>query len=315
MHPKIVDTKEYKIDEFARAPDEVIEYNRRTPINENERGNHNTLFLKRSLFSPDIHVREVLGYLLAKECGIPACESELAIYPMLNGHFEDAVISYSELSKNDRKYLPITLVKEYRNKVGIKTKVYWMLDIEGTFNTVFGLMNENGRPVEEYNKFVQDFINMMMFDIKFVNSDRDNKNWLLRKNDVTGEIDLYPLFDNASIFASEREPTENITEEEAKKLSDNHPLLILTPEDFQEGKTETNYRDMLEYLFRKYPKQSTIALEMVSKIDEHKLEEIIDSIPGIRETRKQQMLEVFRQRNKGVLEKYNEIMNNEKIKT
>ena len=96
MEIKKVDEKEYEKDRFSEPKDEVFEYTRRNPINEEIRNNHNTLFLKRSLFSDDIHVREMLGYLLAKKCGIPVCETELAIYPTgVEGKFENAVISYS----------------------------------------------------------------------------------------------------------------------------------------------------------------------------------------------------------------------------
>ena len=315
MDIKRVDTNEYKLDPFARPKDEVFEYNRRNPIDEDKRGNHNTLFLKRSFWSYDIHVREMLGYLIAKECGIPACETELAIYPMLHGHFEKAVISYSEVSIDDKIILPINLVNEYRRKIGLKPNHDWLLDVESILNSVFGLMTEKRRPKEEYDKFLQDFITMMIYDIKFVNSDRDNKNWYIRINNRTGEIDLYPLFDNASIFASERDPIPNITDEQARDLSEGHPLLILTPQDYREGKLETKSCDMLEYLLRVYPNQTSKALDIVDKIDAQKLGELIDSIPDVDENRKKQMIKVFEQRDKRVWEIYRNVLNIDKYRS
>ena len=130
MEIKRVNTKEYQLDPFARPRDEVFEYTRRNPINEEIRGNRNTIFLKRSFYSPDIHIREMLGYLLAKECNIPVCEVDLAIYPMLHGHYEDAVISYPETSKDDILLLPQDIVKNYRNRIGEDYKKDWVLDLE-----------------------------------------------------------------------------------------------------------------------------------------------------------------------------------------
>lgn len=307
MEIKKVDINEYKIDEFNRANDEVLEYKRRIPQNEESRNNHNSLFLKRSFYSADIHVREMLGYLIAKECGIPACETELAIYPTIRDEFEDAVISYAAVSKNDKILLPITLVNAYRRRVGTyQEKNSWMLDIESVFNTVFGLMGHNERPTSDYDKFVQDFITMLIYDIKFVNSDRDYKNWYIRQNTKTNEIDLYPLFDNASIFASENAPIKDITDEQAEELSNNHPLQIITPEDYKKGKTESSYKDMLTYLLKKYPKQTSVALEKVEKVTKEKLEEMIDSIPNVDKYRKEQMLKVFAARDRGVKNIYKE---------
>lgn len=298
-----VDLNEYKIDEYARPEDEVFEYRRKHPINEELRGNHNVLFLKRSLWTRDAHIREVLGYLIAKRCDISACEAVLSRYPTIRDRYEDAVISYSDCSKYDRILLPISLVNEYRQNVQGKPRQRndYMLDVESVLNTVFYRMQQKHRSVDEYDQFLQDFIDMMIYDIAFVNADRDNKNWLIRENDKTGAIDLYPLFDNASVFATEYDyENEFISEEKAEELSESHPLLILTPLDYEKGYTETSYKDMFEYLLTKYPRPTAKALEKIDKINEDVLSELIDQIPNVDPERKHQMLRVYAHRKEGM---------------
>ena len=175
-----------------------------------------------------------------------------------------------------------------------------MLDVESILNTVFGMMQENGRPLEEFDTFLQDFIDMMIFDIAFVNSDRDHKNWHIRQNINNGKIELYPLFDNASIFATEKDYKKPVTDDEALKLSEDHPLSILTLEDYLNGKHYTSYQDMLKFLLNRYPKETRKSLDKVSIIDEETLEELIDSIPDVDPIRKDQMLKVFKYRKKGI---------------
>ena len=296
-----VDETEYEKDRYSEPKDEVFQYTRKNPINEESRDNHNTLFLKRTLWSEDVDVREMLGYLIAKQCGIPSCEVAMAIYPTIRDKYENAVISYAHTSKYDRTYLPISLVQDHRRKLLIpKNDNDYMLDVEGILNAIFAKMQEKGRPIEEYNEFVQSFIDMMVYDIAFVNSDRDNKNWYIREDTRTGKIDLYPLFDNASVFASEDPYEEMIDEYTAYSLSEFHPLLILTPTDFSLGLVQTDYHDMLEYLLRRYPKQTEKALAKVSNVNPEFIERCLDIIPDVNPIRRDQMLKVFEHRKRGI---------------
>ena len=297
MDFKRIDEKIYEKDKFSQPSDEVFRYDKRNKEESYGRHSHNSLFLKRAFWSEDVHIREMLGYLLAKACGIDACETELAIYPTIRDRYENAVISYEECSSDETTILPINIVKTYRKKVGIIQENDWILDTESILNTVFERIRNNGRPMSDYDKFLQDFIDMMIFDIRFVNSDRDHKNWLLRENKKTGEISMYPLYDNASVLASENlEDSEHLTQEQAEELSRTHPLSILLFQDFMAGKRETNYQDMFKYLMRKYPEQTKKSLEKVSRVDENLLGELIDSIPGFDENKKDQLVKVFKAR-------------------
>ena len=84
---------------------------------------------------------------------------------------------------------------------------------------------------------------------------------------------------------------ETLEKEDLKRKS-----AILLPKDFVEQKSTSDYREFMEYLLKKYPVQTTKALEQVSNVTAEDLEEILNSIEDVREERTKSAVQLFNKR-------------------
>lgn len=251
-----------------------------------------------------MHIGELLGAIIAKKAGFKACEVELYKVPLSKpGKFDIGVISYVKKSENDSIYWSKSIINNYIKKQEIKNQRDWIHDIDTILNAMFGyFMSEKRRPYQEYLDFKQDFINMIIYDLKFMNPDRDETNWLLRENKETGEIDLYPLFDNAEILAFGRnlKNSQAFSEPEIEKIDEEYVVTTITPEDNQKGKQESHYKEMLEYLLKKYPIQTAEALEKANKFTINDLEKFLDEVEEMTPERKEFTEKLFIKRDKEI---------------
>ena len=292
---KEIDTSMYKeIDIFSRERG-IYEYSAKNPINEESRDNHNSFFLKRTVWGECTHIGEVLGSIIAKKIGLRVCDAELYKRPLLKKNvFDWGAISYVNKSKYDVLLNPILIIQEYLKNKGEKTIETPFCDIDTILDSVFFKMNSKRRPYQEFLEFKQDFISMLVFDLKFLNADRDLSNWLMRADKRSGQIDLYPMFDNAAIVGFDYE-MEDIRGKSIENMDKEHTSGILIPELFRE-RNSSDYKEMLKYILKKYPVQTKNALEKVKTFTVKDLEEVLNEIEGVTQERKELAIELFKKR-------------------
>ena len=203
------------------------------------------------------------------------------------------------------------MIEDYRKSVGEHPEAQWVYNVETIINAAFKRFTDAKRPYSEFLKFKQDFINMLVFDIKFTNADRGGDNWMLIENSLTGEIELYPMFDNAASlgFEEDKVPVEKDKikyQEIIDKYDRSRKCSIITPSSEKECEVEEEYDSLLKYLLKEYPKQTQKALEAVFKVDRKFLEETLNQFERMSEDRKKFTLAVFAKRDEAVKEIYQE---------
>lgn len=311
--------KYVKVDDYSREKG-IYEFEARNPENELSRKNHNSFFLKLSKWDEEQHIAEMLGFLIAKKVGFKVCDVEmLKSQREKSSYYDTGAISYVEKSKNDRLMLPRTMIENYRKSINSNPEAYWIYNIADVINSAFKRVKDNNRPYEEFLNFKQDFINMMVYDIKFINADRVADNWMLREDTKTGEFDMYPMFDNASIlgFANREMPhveDEKRYKEEIKDLEQKRQCAIITPNSEKECEIEEEYHSMLKYMLNNYPEQTKKAINAVNTFTREDLEELLNEIEDVTPERKKITLDVFDIRDKGFREFCREYMHEEKVK-
>lgn len=296
------DLTEYKRVDVISESDCIYEYEAINPQNTQSRKNHNNFYLKISKWNLYQHLGEYIGYKIAQKIGFKCCDIKLYKAPRKRKPeiIEVGAISFVEKTKDDVIYLPQFMIDEYRKKSGMAIKKNWVYSVDTVLNAVFKKMSDDGRPYEDFLEFKQDFINMMIFDIKFTNSDRSSENWLLRTNKVTKKTDLYPMFDNAAILGFEVDSpnTDDLNQYAEKiKINDmNHPLTIVTPNSEMMGEDTEDYSDMLRYLLYKYPEHTKKALDAVNSYTVEDLIDELNKFDDMDEERKKFTISVFMQR-------------------
>lgn len=327
-----LDSKEYFLADIYNESRGIYEYRRKEPKNESSRKNHNGLFLKTNKWSDTLHIGELVGCLIAQKIGFKACDVELFRKHRVRNLYDIGAMSYIELSKDDSTIAAENYIRKYKKLNNIPYPASRTVDIDTIFGAIFGLMQTEHRPYQEYLNFKQDFINMIIFDIKLLNADRILENWLIRKNRTTGEIDLYPMFDNSAILGFEREVPPKIEgrEEEYEKAieaysEEERPISITSPKKRNKENEAENYREVLRYLLQKYPTETKKALIQAEQFTVKDLEEILDEIdPGnssgetpieIEPQRKQFAIDAYLIREKGIKEVIQEFQIAQKKKT
>lgn len=309
---KPIDTVKYKQVDIYSSSKGIYEYYAITPQNEEIRKNHNNFFLKLSKWSREQHIGEKLAEIFAKRCGFNACDVDLYKSERPYTEYWDyGAISYVEKSKYDQIRLPQIMIEDYRESVGEHPEAQWVYNVETIINAAFKRFTDAKRPYSEFLKFKQDFINMLVFDIKFTNADRGRDNWMLIENSLTGEIELYPMFDNAASlgFEEDKVPVEKDKlkyQEIIDKYDRSRKCSIITPSSEKECEVEEEYDSLLKYLLKEYPKQTQKALEAVFKVDRKFLEETLNQFERMSEDRKKFTLAVFAKRDEAVKEIYQE---------
>ena len=216
---KDIDLSKYKwFDEFRKGIDE---YRAIIPEKNEISNNHNRFFLKRTIWTEDTHIGEILAYIIAKKNGIKVCDAELYKSRTNSKNFVNGVISYVSQSEDEQIIPSSSVVKEYLKKINYSKELFGNVDLETIINAVFSFMNEYKRPYQEFLEFKQDFINMIVWDIKNMNPDRRMDNWFFRVNERTGKTDLYPMFDNEMILGFDEMIGKSEYSQEELSVADN----------------------------------------------------------------------------------------------
>ena len=310
-------TKYKKVDVFSEE-DSIYEYGAINPHDMKNRKNHNRFFLKISKWNVDQHLGEYIGYKIAQKIGFRCCDIDIYKAPRSGKTdiIEYGAISFIEEAEDDITYLPHNMIQEYRKKNGLEIKKNWIYGIDTVLNSFLKKVTDDGRPYEDFLEFKQDFINMMIYDIKFTNADRSSDNWLIRTDKATKKTDLYPLFDNAAIlgFVVDTPNTDNL-EEYAKKIREydiGHPVTIVTQNSEMIGQDTEDYRDMLKYLLNKYPKETKKALDAACSFTVNDLKNELDKIDDMDINRKKFTIAVFVQRDREVRQIYKQWRENDR---
>jgi len=330
-----IDASEYELYDTFSESRGIYQYRRKNPKNTSNRKNFNSFYLKINKWSEWQNVGEMLGKIIAEKIGFKSCDTALYKSPRsFTSYYDTGVISYIEKSESDIVYSVENLIKKYREKQNIITQKDWYADIDTIFGAIFMRMQEKNRPYQEYLDFKQDFINMMIFDIKFLNPDRDFYNWLIREDNKTGKIDLYPMFDNAAILGFEEFTIQKYKgqEEYYKKQIEKFDvekgrIAVTVPKEATKHLKEeqdSDYKTFLRYLLEKYPIETKKALAQTEKFTVKELKESLQeiSIGDIEEhfeeidiPRQEFAIDLFLQREKGMREVIKEYKENQRKKT
>ena len=262
-----------------------IEYNLRDMPETYQREDEVKFEYKRCISEPDMHFGEMTAYKAAQKIGIPCCKVELYKSPYYNKPdvYEIGAISHFDLSSDDSLISADSLMYKYYKKNKLEND--YMPDIDSIFDAVYEKFRSEERPFYEFLKFKRDFISMLMFDLTFGNYDRGPINWFLRKNNKTGEIDLYPMFDNEAILGFSDEILEDTSYIKIANFNNIRESKVTIKKD-REKRRYTDFREMYKYLLEKYTIETEFATRKINRFTIDDLNEILDNLPGISDKRK-----------------------------
>lgn len=308
---KTLDTEEYKYDDDYQ---DKYFYIRKKYINENQRNNENKLVFKDNLTCVDIDFGEAVAYQIGKRTIGNICKAELMKKSRLSFNsekFSYGVASYYSFSKNDEMVISSWFIRKYlefQNK-SLDNLQRRVVSIDDSLQAIkYQMVILDNRPITEYLKVKQQFIDMIMFDCKFGNYDRNTENWMLIKDKTTGVYDLYPLFDNEAILGFDRNiddfrisskdkqglTKQQVMMQEKKLIVDYNKTLKLkssVPND--ELKGGSTVKDVLKYVSNKYPEQAKNSVKALLKFSYRDFAELLDTFPELSEERKQLVKKMF----------------------
>lgn len=149
---------------------------------------------------------------------------------------------------------------------------------------------------EKVAQLRQDLINMVVFDCKFANPDRNDENYGLAIS--PNSLRLYPSFDNEYILGMS-EFVEDLEKFSAARLQEHIDKDLTSRMGVSSQVEKLGYQSMLTYLFTTYPEETKKAYEDVMQVKESDLVEIMDECEGLNEFHKDYALRIFRSRNRG----------------
>lgn len=229
------------------------------------------------------HYGEYIAYLILKQLSKKVCKMELGEVQIRNKYslkimHVEGVLSYYEKEKNKdfRKIKSIVenyakdYPEEYKKMVTnerLDSKRNYS-NIEIILKSLDILYRKNGQ-ADKIPQMRKDFFDMCMFDLIFANRDRNDENFGVEIDQLTNEIEFYPLFDNEQILGMQEEKKDVIrymsSEKEYKKFKEQYltshigiptkvqavdPCLFLTYllENYYE-ETMTSFKDIERYTF------------------------------------------------------------------
>lgn len=290
---KLIDTDEYEIfDEYDTGKDVYV---RKNPKNINIRDNENKFMFKINFSDVPIDIAEEIAYKIAKKIGISCCKAETCMRKrnsIVPERYDTGVRSFYHISNQDKFITSSSLVSEYlfSKKTAIKMNSH-SYDIDLIMQAIFHRIIEvDKRPYQEFLDVKQQFIDMVIFDLKFGNYDRGRDNWMLVQNAVTRQISLYPMYDNEAILAFDSALGFSSASEVAF-FNDSNKYPIIRPSDRSKGKS--NYMDLLKYLLEKYPVQTRKATDKVFEFRFVDLENLLEDYDVLSEERKKAIKKAF----------------------
>lgn len=285
---KKIDESEYKLDyQFNRT----WKYIRKNPINVTQKNNRNEFLYKNNIMLNAAYFGEVIGSQIAKVTIGNACDAELAKQRRGFGDiYDNGVISYYYFAKDDKQISPFFIIQDYYKNEGTTRK--GLPNLDDIFGALKYLMlRKYKRPYSEYEKLKQQYVDMIMFDCRFGNFDRQLENWLLFEDGQTQEISLYPLFDNETTLGFDQAITGNASNEKIITYNRDLRMAYRAPGD---GTREfSNLEDILKYMIEKFPTETEKSIEKVKTFSLEDLSKLLDEFPDMPEERKKFTKQMF----------------------
>ncbi len=287
-----VDLNKYTM--VSEYPTNRFEYNLNAIIQDKNftysRDDEVKFVLKKSELEPYIHFGEKVAYEIAKKLKFKCCRVELFKGVDDFGRKTVGDISYFDLDSDEEIINPYWALNWYRKNY---EKQIYPASIDVIFDACKKYCFEkDNRPDEEFENFMRDFIYMTVFDLKFGNFDRKENNWLLRINKQNGKYDLYPMFDNEAILGFANDEPENLSDENIERFNEHFKSMVCTSEDGEKRKG-SSMENMIKFLLMNYPIQTKEAIIRIFEFTKSDLEEILNNIPDLPESRRKFAIKNF----------------------
>ena len=317
---KLLNSDEYSLyDEYNQK----YTYTRKIPVNEELKDNRNKFVFKYNLTDYEIDFGEVIGSILARRTIRNGCFAELTKKPIVSLKKESysyGVSSFFYTSKSDKIIVSQYFMREYFKKENFPKELYSenLADIDTVLKAMhYGIVGILKRPYSEYENFKQQYIDMIMFDCRFGNYDRRIDNWMLYQDGQTGEIKMYPMFDNEAILgvdtkidnfrsnlhqlSSEEKVDEDNLDVKNARIEKEKQLILeynlnlrmkeIIPEDIERGYSYS--QDIIKHISQKYPNETQKAYKAVRSVTYEDLVILLDEFPELSEERKTLMKRMF----------------------
>ena len=257
------------------------------------------------------HYAEYIAYLILKQLGKKVCKVDLGEIEIKNKYSNKVVnvegaLSHYEVTLEE-SFKPLrVIVESYRKE---HPKKYKEMTTRGKTNSEDNYVNIEIilKTLEEYytqhgqgDKIPQmrkHFFDMCVFDLMFANRDRNDENFGVKVNQLTNEIDFYPLFDNEQILGMQEEKNDVTKYLSSEKEYEKFKEKSLTSYMGIPGQiSNTTPATFLRYLLENYADETMDALEDIGRYSFPHLEEVLEVCPGLSEEHKQFSKKIFLER-------------------
>ena len=169
------------------------------------------------------HYGEYIASIILKQLGKKACKTDLAeasfVHPFTNKRSKIfGVLSHHQTNLNENVVLLNTVCEEYRKKLKDGDEEAYRncfpkpnsqsdinyANIEVILNSTLDFLIKNDQE-EKFPDFRRKIINTCIFDMKFANRDRHDKNLGFKINQDNNDISFYHLFDNEQILGMQED--------------------------------------------------------------------------------------------------------------
>ena len=257
------------------------------------------------------HYAEYIAYLILKQLGKDVCKVDLGEIDIKNKYSNktisvEGVLSYYELQPQENFKTLAELIESFREE---NPKKYKEMTEKGKTNSELNYVNIEIilKTLEEYytqqgqgDKIPQmrkHFFDMCVFDLMFANRDRNDENFGVKVNQLTNEIDFYPLFDNEQILGMQEDKNDVIkylsSEKEYEKFKGKSLISYM---GIPGQVSNTTLSTFLRYLLENYTDETMDALEDIGRYSFPHLEEVLEVCPGLSEEHNQLAKKIFLER-------------------
>lgn len=257
------------------------------------------------------HYAEYIAYLILMQLGKIACKVDLGEIDIKNKYSNrivsvEGVLSYYELAPEENFKTLKEIVESYKREHPRKYREMTTrgktdseknyVNIEIILKTLeeFYTQNGQGHKIPQMRK---QFFDMCMFDLMFANRDRHDENFGVKVNQLTNEIDFYPLFDNEQILGMQENKEDIIKYLSSEKAYEKFKKENLTSYIGIPGQIQkTTPSAFLTYLLENYYDETMDSLNDIGRYTYQNLEEVLEVCPGLSEEHKAFAKKIFLER-------------------
>lgn len=263
------------------------------------------------------HYGEYISSIILKQLGKDACKVDLGVatirHPYTNKDIElEGCLSHFQLTESQSMFnarvvidsLKTSSPKRYRELTqrGKSDSEQNFTNIELVLEAFEHKFKSVGQPGKIPNVRKQIF-DMCAFDLIYANRDRHDENFGIRVDQLTDNVDFYPLYDNEQIlgFQEDKKDVINLLSNEKafqRYKEENLTSCIGIPGKMQKIKAT----ELLEYLLEKYPNEILDSIQDIRRYKLSDLEELMDSCDGLSTEHKQFAKKIYLDREREINE-------------